>query len=175
MQDFDWAAHTGAMFWPELKAYLYHSCCSALFTSGQSETTNRGLRPWELPLAEISIDFCFPALTLLHKENKDLKEMLLQKKNPQILNRKTVDTTWLYCIDGRERTLKFLAKPIKSVFSFLNNGSDESELGNLFCTVLIGCETIFLIRPSWSWWKGFQFALHYSPELDAKLPNHQKG
>lgn len=47
--DFDWAAHTGAMFWPELEAHLYHSCCCALFTSGQSETTNKGLWPWEVP------------------------------------------------------------------------------------------------------------------------------
>lgn len=31
MQDFDWAAHTAAVFWPELEAQLFSSCCWALF------------------------------------------------------------------------------------------------------------------------------------------------
>lgn len=96
--DFDWAAHTGAMFWPELEAHLYHSCCCALFTSGQSEHTNKGLWPWELPSAYISIDLCFPALSVLHEENKDLKEMLLRKENPPNPRQKNNGPTYHYVV-----------------------------------------------------------------------------
>ena len=112
-QGFDWDAHTGAMFRPELEAHLYHSCWCALFTSGQSETTNKGLRPWEVPSAYISRAFCFPAISVFRDENKDLKKMLLPKgKNPEA----QADSRWtdrrLCFKDEQERSQKIPHKTI---------------------------------------------------------------
>lgn len=85
----------------------------------------------------------FSALSVLCEENKGLKELLLQKEKPQNLKqKKNKYTTSLNCRDGQEKSLKFLTKPIRPVLSLFNNSLDESKLGNLFCTVLIGCGTI---------------------------------
>ena len=111
MQDFDWAAHTGAMFWPELEAYLYHSCCCALFfflTSGQSETTRVVTLRFALGLDKHTVLLSQTLSAPRGEQSPQRDAAAQQKRKPKFSNRETVErhTSSLYRRDGQEKSKK---------------------------------------------------------------------
>lgn len=126
MQDFDWAAHTGAMFWPELEAYLYHSCCCALFfflTSGQSETTRVVTLRFALGLDKHTV-LLSQTLSAPRGEQSPQRDAAAQQKKPtNSQTEKQWNGTPVHRIVEmvRKNLKRIFTKPIKSVFSFLNN------------------------------------------------------